>query len=226
MANVAFQLNDTISAELAALERDLSGDAGVRAVLGRQLVDDLAAHFTDLNRERHRAEDQRGDRVGGFYEGAALAVHDPRQTTTTLADEGVTVSMSYLGLAQRYYGGTLLPTGGRHNLALPARSEALGKSPSDFPQGYLRFVPFASGAKALVLAGDTDRVFAKGRRQGETTAAGSRPGQEATHGAGGVLFWLVASVTQTPDPSVLPEDDVLETNAVAAAAAYLSRPRG
>lgn len=96
-------------------------------------------------------------------------------------------------------------------LAIPARAEAYGKSPREFFN--LRFVKFASGARALVEAEATEIRKAK---------KGFRPGREA---GGLVMFWLAESATIHKDPDVLPTEVQIAKSALAALTEYALRRR-
>jgi hypothetical protein len=102
----------------------------------------------------------------------------------------------------RVQGAVIRPGEGKKYLTIPARTESYGRSAREFND--LRFVQFASGAKALVRAAQTN--------------LGTR--QEA---GGEVLYWLKSSVTITGDRELLPADEALRDAAVGALAGYLSR---
>lgn len=109
--------------------------------------------------------------------------------------EGVSVSIDQQGLAQRLFGGDIAAKPG-HWLTIPARAESYGKRAKEFDN--LKFILFPSGLAALV---DKD---------------------EKAH-EGTVYYWLVRSVTQPPDPSVIPSEDEIFEPAVANARRYIER---
>lgn len=118
-------------------------------------------------------------------------------------------------VAQRAFGGTLRPTGGKKYLPIPARTEAYGKSPREFDN--LRFVPFKSGAKALVQRVELKVIRHKsGRKKGTIKEI-----QEI--GGAGVLYWLVTSVTQRGQRDVLPSAAEILDASIHGAAIYLNR---
>lgn len=104
---------------------------------------------------------------------------------------GVSVSIDAQGIAQRLFGGTIQARPGGF-LTIPAIAIAYGKRAREFD---LRLVVFGdTGLAALV----------------SKTGAGDE---------GDVYYWLVRSVTQAADPTVLPTEaemtDAAKTNALA-----------
>jgi hypothetical protein len=93
--------------------------------------------------------------------------------------DGVSISIEHEGLAQRYFGGTIEARAGSF-LTIPAQAAAYGHRAREFSN--LRLIMFPSGLAALV---DKDE-----------------PGDE-----GSVYYWLVRSVTQQADPTVLPTSE-------------------
>jgi hypothetical protein len=118
-------------------------------------------------------------------------------------------------IALRYFGGTVTPKGGAKYLTIPARTEAYGKSARDFND--LRFVPFKSGAKALVQRAQTRVSYRKDRKTGKTKAVRGR------ERGGLVFYWLVPSATIRGDKAVLPSDDQVITGVRRGIDGYLRR---
>ena len=117
----------------------------------------IADACTALTRRLFAANGNRPNRNNwrstGFWQrmaGGTLAVATNEAATVRMPRE----------VAQRYFGGTLYPTGGRKFLAIPARQEAAGKSPLDFPG--LKFIP--TGPDNGVLVQEQQTVKAKGAR--------------------------------------------------------------
>ena len=122
-------------------------------------------------------------------------------------------------VALRYFGGTVVPGPGKERLAIPARSEAYGKSPRDFSDLRLAFF----GGKTLALVQADQQKVKYGRRRKD----GSRgPTSGGTVSGGAVYFWLVPSATIQPDPSVLPTPEVLSASGVEGLRGYLSHLDG
>jgi hypothetical protein len=161
--------------------------ARLNAIAGRSAHQVYRGHLFALNRAR---PNRLGGRRTNFYSAAA------RGTNWRDAGDHVVVSIASVGIRQRYFGGTIKPKTKKF-LAIPARTEAYGKTPREFSD--LVFVQFKSGSAALIRShGDAPlRIDSAGNVSG------------GGHDLGEVMFWLVTSVTQRPDPSVLPPmDDV------------------
>jgi hypothetical protein len=121
--------------------------------------------------------------------------------------QSLVISVNQIGVRQRYLGGEIHPTAGHKYLTIPARAEAYGKLAGEFSN--LK-VAFSRGhAFALVEADATKVSFGRKRKDGTRKVT-----QGDTIG-GGVMFWLVKSVYQNPDPTVLPSDEQIQATAVA-----------
>ena len=111
---------------------------------------------------------------------------------------GVSVSIEKAGIAQRYFGGTIAATPGSY-LTIPALAIAYGKRAREFD---LRLVIFgATGLAALV---------GKGGPEDESN----------------VYYWLVRTVTQAADPTVLPTEEEMTETARDRAADYIEQVWG
>lgn len=118
---------------------------------------------------------QLGGRRTQFYAQAA------RSTQFQVEGDFVIVSINQVGIAQRFFGGIIRPKNSKY-LAIPVHPSAHGKRPREFD---LELV-FGKGGKPIALA-------TKGRasKRGSTRL-------------GEIMFRLVKSVRQQPDPTVLP----------------------
>jgi len=194
MSGLAFtvQVADTTSAQLSQVT-EAFGSGRVNAWLTQDLIELTKSHLVALAGARHRSA-----APVNFYGRASSAVSGVANAL------GITISIRHQGLAQRFFGGTINPVTGKY-LAIPAREEACGVRPRQYPEN---LVPLYSRAQrrviALVQAEDTERVITKGKNKGQLTRAPKD--KAAAHGLGAVVYWLVRSVTQQPDPSVLPTE--------------------
>jgi hypothetical protein len=148
-------------------------------------------------------ESSRPNRLGGrrthFWAKAAQA------TFFEVQDDGVVVSINQQGMRQRFEGGTLKPVHKKW-LTIPIRAEAHGRRAGEFND--LRFVQLSRGTAMLVQADQTQVRFRK-RKGGIRVQKGEEVG-------GLALFLLKKSVTQRPDPSVLPtEQQILDESRLA-----------
>ncbi|NQT94194.1 MAG: hypothetical protein HQ559_15640 [Lentisphaerae bacterium] len=136
----------------------------------------------------------RPNKMGGRRSHFFSAAAD--STFFAAVSDGVEIHIAHTGMAQRYYGGTITPVNARA-LAIPARPEAYGRLPRD-PELPELFVRTWKGGSVAALAAKEN-------------------------GALRVYFWLVKSVTQEGDPSVLPSEKYLLNNAALAVNSYLTR---
>lgn len=189
---------------------------GLRKVMARAINNRLIEHMDKLEAERPNA-------LGGTRTHFYGQVRDSLASTepSVGSDGDVTISINQVGFAQRYFGGTITPTQGRKYLTIPARAEAYGRRASDFND--LHFVKTAAGG---MLVQNEQQAIKIGRPRKD----GSRKLTPGAESGGGVMFWLKTSVTQQPDPSVLPPDEAILAAATEAGDEYaelqLSRAAG
>lgn len=107
------------------------------------------------------------------------------------SDNGVIISVNQQGVRQRYAGGDIFPTNGHQYLTIPARAEAYGKRAGEFNN--LK-VAFSRGHAFALVEADATKITKGKKGDFSTDTVG-----------GGVYFWLVKSVHQQPDPTVLPD---------------------
>lgn len=176
---------DASPARIASLERSLAPER-VSAVAGRAGVNRGRKHLLALNRERPNAL---GGRRTNFYQKAANSI------SVRSEGDGVMLSFASVGLAQRYFGGTITAKNAKY-LTIPARTEAYGKRASEFPDLELVFL---ENGPALIRRNQSTIKFRKSKE-------GNRRAVKTGELGGEVMFWLKRSVTQRADPSVLPTD--------------------
>lgn len=132
------------------------------------------AHLTGIANKRHHSP------YRNFYQDAADAAE------AKFDNASASVEIPHTGLALRYYGGTVRPSGrislitGKpiERLAIPIKgSGAEGKTPGDFKGVF----------------------FIKGRYSGKSFLAGKKP-----NGMIGLIFALVPKTRHTADKSILP----------------------
>jgi hypothetical protein len=171
-------------AEVRARAAALKGTR-LNTQIGRGVAELFKEHFFELDRERPNAL---GGQRTHFYGDAAKA-------TSSYGDEaGATITVAQQGIRQRLLGGTIRAVNGKY-LTIAARAEAYGKRAREFKD--LVFVKL-SGDRAMLVQADSQRVFFGRRRDGRATQGEVRGGL--------VMFWLVPSVTQKGDPTVLPRE--------------------
>lgn len=112
--------------------------------------------------------------------------------TEEIRDDGSDVIINQTGFRQRLLGGEIHAKPG-HNLTIPAIAEAYGHRATEFD--FLHFIMFKSGSKALAAHTKEDHR---------------------------VWYWLVESVTQEADPTVLPTEEAMHDAAKNSMLAYLN----
>src|SRR5690606_12362507 len=127
--------------------------ARLQSTIGLAAVDVTQRHLVQLGATR---PNKLGAPSTGFYKAASESVHWRAEGET------VTVSISHVGIAQRYYGGTITAKNAQY-LTLPAIAEAHGKRAREFPD--LDFAVL-DGRAALVRRAQTRIGFRADRRKG------------------------------------------------------------
>jgi len=198
--------------------------AGVKPAIGRAVVRLVQQHFLRLNASR--ANPLGGPR-SNFYAQAA------RNTRYDVQTDGVLVSVGQVGIRQRLEGGEMVPRNVKY-LTLPAIAEAYGKRTREFPNLAIMWRRLAGQTRPVALveaeATPPTRLPAHRRAGGQVRQDGPPASRWAgtrgiqTNSVGGkIFFWLVKSVTQPADPSVLPSERELTEAAVTASGDYFDR---
>lgn len=163
-----------------------------------------------------RLDNTRANRLGGrrthFYSKAA------QQTFFRVEADGVTISINKQGFRQRVEGGVIRPVNKKY-LTIPADAAGYGMRASEFPDLKFAMMPNRWGKlqPALIRAEQTAIRIGKRRKDGarKITVLGQRGGE--------VIFWLARKVTQAPDSSVLPGEELVHQEALIAVRDYLTR---
>lgn len=179
------RIEDTATPQLAALAEVMTLRQ-ISKVVGEAEVLLFQNHF------RNAPSNKNGWPTTSFWPRAAKA------TTYKPTEQGPLLTVAQQGVRQRYLGGDIRPTNGHQYLTIPARAEAYGKTAREFNN--LKVAFNRGKAFALVEANATQITWGKKDRK-----TGNRDFHTDTIG-GGVMFWLVKSVHQNPDPEVLPAD--------------------
>lgn len=139
----------------------------------------------------------------GFWAGAA------RSTSYAVVRDGALVSVAKQGVRQRYVGGEIHPVKASY-LTLPARAEAYGKRAGEFDNLVVAWRREGGKSVPWALVEAPSQSVAFGRRRKDN----SRKVTEGSEVGGAVYFWLVKSVTQKGDRSVLPSDEEITNTAM------------
>lgn len=175
------QASPTFQRIAAAIQRP-----DIRKVMGRAIAGEMRRNFTDL--DRTRANEMGGQRTH-FYAQARRGVQQPE-----LDGDGVKVTTVHVGIAQRYFGGDIVPRQSRY-LTIPTHPEAYGHRAREFA---LQAVFFPGGTGVLAERDDDSKT-----------------------GLGAVFYRLLRRVRQEPDETVLPSAEDMQQAAAQAGAEYI-----
>lgn len=180
-------LEDTTGPLLAGLSK-IASHSETRLEMARRCVALTQGHVEGLG------ENKRGWPTTGFYKAVAkdgVASEQESYGFAITADHPIKPG----AMRQRFHGGTINMKD--KLLTIPARAEFYGHSPTEFTN--LRFVLFASGAKALVIGkGGVGKVDFETGREKNVRGAGARAALM-------VAYWLKESVTQTGNANGMPK---------------------
>jgi hypothetical protein len=201
-------LHDTATPAVAAIRTGLTPEK-LSPVIGRSARNTIRTHLFGVDRMRPNA-------LGGarthFYASAA------RGPSVQVQGDVAVVSIASVGIRQRLLGGTIKPRAGKKFLTIPATAEAHGKRASEFDD---LVVVYGAGGQPIALAHAAFRVT---QQKISALPARLRVGvTKNVNSHGGIVFWLRRSVTQQPDPSVLPTVDVISVGLRRDASSYLKR---
>lgn len=158
------------------------------------------ASRTEFRRHLLEANRSRPNALGGtrtnFYQKAAGA------TVARYDADGVTITVGQLGFRQRVLGGTIRPRKSKY-LTIPAHADAHGKRAGEFSD--LHPIYNRTGQPIALARGLAGSAVSLGANRG------NRRRQGASQDAFQILFWLRKSVTQKPDPSLIPSEQKLGT---------------
>lgn len=191
--SIAFQftVRDDARPAIAALAAGLRSDQ-VNPVIGASAVETYRIYLFGLNQTRPNA--LHGPRTN-FYASAARGTH------FKFDGDYVVVSINQVGIRQRFYGGTIEPVTKKY-LTIPVHPDAYGKRAREFD---LELV-FGLGGQPYALATKSTRSVSV------TLTKTGRISKRLTGRHGEIYYRLVRSVTQKPDPTVLPAPDLVLKN--------------
>lgn len=181
MISLAVQVDDKELKKLVKKLPKAMRGAAANEVMAESAAEVTREHLRSLHNTRHRPGFSKS-----FYISAADAV------VSLSDDNSAVVDIPHTGLALRYYGGDVYPSGKTslitgqpiRRLAIPKEgSEAEGKTPYDF-----------RGSVELVVTKRKKAFLAKKDSEGELSP----------------LFWLVKKAHHEEDKTVLPTDEALQ----------------
>jgi hypothetical protein len=190
--------SEDIEARIRAAATLATGRHGQEAV-GGALRNAVVTHLEGLGPNKRFP-----DATTGFYKQAAESTTAPE-----IDGEVVSVSITQEGMRQRLLGGHITQnTPGKTYLTIPNEGFAYGRLAPEFDGLKFSFVRNEEGYLAPALVA-TDLLVLSGAKRRKK---GTRP----ILTVGDVLYWLVISVYQQPDPTVIPTDEEIEQACVEA----------
>jgi hypothetical protein len=208
----------TFSENVRPLMRDIprsvsSKAAGQAVGIGIRRVVRTWLRDLDQNKPSQHSQDLPGSQSTHYYAKAAESV-----TVPTVEGNRVYVSITQVGFRQRFLGGPIQPINGKY-LTIPGSALSYGTRASEFTDLKFALVKDDQGFLRPALVSDEGNQF--------TGTAGDRgkQGSKKTLTVGDVVFWLVRSVMQQPDPSIVPGPEYIQAGAREGLASYLRLPR-
>lgn len=192
---ISIDIRDTVRPAMARLNGALRPEQ-LNPVIGRAAVNVYRGHLLQLNRTR---PNKLGGKRTNFYAQAG------RGTNFVVEADGITVSIPSVGIAQRFYGGVIRPKASKF-LTIPVHPAAHGKRAREMDLEVI----FGEGGRPIALATKSTRaVQITQNRRGEAV-------RKSIGRRGEIMFLLKKSVTQAPDPTVLPRTDEVAAAAIIA----------
>ncbi len=199
-----------LAAKLGARELD--------EVIGESVVNSLRERFAQVDADRPNKLG--GTRTHYMEECADL-------TSWALTPDGVLVSVTKEGIRTRILGTGVLPEGAivpvnAQHLSIPAIAEAYGHGPSEFEDLVPLYRRKDGKVEAFALAEDVDEKPERDRKFRKTDETVLDWGSAENR----IFFWLVDSVVQEADPSLVPTEDEIRTAAYSRLDEYFTDYRG
>jgi len=168
-----------------------------RPAVGQAGVRVLMDHFADKNMDMN--SHKTAERLGA--QPTQLFAEFAKATSFSTHDRGITLSVTHPAARQRYHGGIVEPQNVTY-LTIANTAAAYGRSAREF--GDLLAVMFGRDRTGVV------RPVALVDKDDRTS----------------IYYWLVTSVTQPQDRSVLPNEDTLREGILEALRGWLKRIKG
>lgn len=185
---------------------------GLSLIMARAVGIQVKDHLVALNAQRHK--------YGRNYYAQAA-----RSVTARGAGGFALVSVTQIGIRQRFYGGRITAGqngSGRKFLTIPACPEAYGMRAGEFNDLKVGMAMNPKGRLQLALIRRASQAISISRRKQEDGSFRYKvTGRQLIEGE--VMFWLVHSVNQRADPTVLPPHQEMVETAVAAGLRRIQR---
>jgi hypothetical protein len=204
---------DTASPTASAVVRGVARGA-YRTAVGEAGKLVLIEHFAGKEAEAAGASQTTSGRRKLGHVG--LYADFARSTSWQTTNDGIIISISHPAIRQRLLGGEIKPVNGKY-LTLPARESMYGKRAAEaavqLKYGIAYDDELQTWRKALIAESAVTKEVGRARKDGTRR---TKVTAEA-----GVYFWLVRRVSQRPDPSVLPDDELMVERSVQALSGWV-----
>ncbi len=216
MSGVTFVIDQ--ATPLLERVRSAAAAKSLAMVGGRAVGTLLRDHLVALNSDRHR--------YGRNYYARAA-----RSVTVQLVPTGVAVSVTQIGFRQRLLGGRITAGAngsGKQFLTIPADGvpDAYSETAAEHHDLQIaKRVNPKNGRLMWCLVRNLSTPISIRRRKQKDGTIKTKIDAGAVQG-GEVVFWLVHSVNQKPDPSVMPTDAAISSTAMEAITAELTNIGG
>jgi hypothetical protein len=185
-----------LEARLQKFMAGLSDRRELHELIGARETELTRNHLVAVAQSRHATAQRLGATPTGFWGQGA------EKTTFTVDEKGATVSIRQPGVGRAFHDVTIEPGAGKKYLAIAAIAEAYGKLPRTVPD-LTAMIRWKDGQRrAVALA----KVSGKGKERTETA-----------------WYWLVKSVRQKQDRTLLPSDEQYRLQALAAVRDYIGK---
>lgn len=207
---------DVKSAELTAkLDRLFNAVAHreeLNANIGRRAKQLTVNHLNAIAQSRHKTAERLGASPSGHWGQAA------EKTSFTADGEGATVSIAQPGIGRVAHDVDILPGAGKKYLTIPAIAEAYNQRAYRVSGLHLIFRR-RKGEKARVVG--LGMGAASEIKYGRTRKDGTRKITQTASRLETVWYWLVKSVHQKQDRTLLPSDEEYSLSSLAAIRDYI-----
>ncbi len=206
MSGVAILLDE--ATPLLERVKTAAAAQGLALVAARAVGGLVKEHLYGLDGQRHQFGNH-------YYRQAADSV------TTGVVPQGAVVSVGQIGFRQRLFGGRITAKNAKY-LTIPAAPEAYGHRAREFNDLDFAIVEnpeTGSLQPALVRRAQTKIRHRRVKTKGGITFKASAVATLMPE----VMYWLVRSVDQEADPSVLPYGEQMTARAIAAMETRLTR---
>jgi len=198
---IEISIRDTATLALRALKAGIK-PARLQRPAGAAVTQLFRNHFTALNAAR---ANQMGGTRTNFYAGAA------RSTSWQPVPDGLVIAVNKQGIRQRFFGGTINAKPGKA-LTIPADPAAYGKRAREFNNLHVAIFKGSTGNAIGALFTNAATNISIGKRGVKAKSSTIER----------VMYWLVKSVTQRPDPTVLPTDAAITGAALTGMRQYIA----